>query len=42
MEAATKSSSPNGQAIKALPPPPPPLELNGYRNFKKKNILVLK
>ena len=29
-EAAKKSSSTNGQAIKALPPPP---ELNGHRNF---------
>ena len=30
-EAAKKSSSPNGKAIKALPPRPPPLELNGHR-----------
>ena len=38
-EAAKKSSSTNGQAIKALPPPH---ELNGHRNFKKKKFLVLK
>ena len=30
-EAAKKSSSPNGQAIKALPPPSP--QLNGNRAF---------
>ena len=30
-EAAKKSSSTNGQAIKGLPSPP--LELNGHRNF---------
>ena len=28
-----KSSSLNGRAIKALPPPPPPIGLNGNRFF---------
>ena len=32
-EAAKKSSSTNGQAIKALPLPPPTLELNGHWNL---------